>query len=67
MPFPITPLATIEREAKAAAERGQTPNEACRFPFDEPAGEAFVRIYNDHRAALQASAAQAQPQTEGMQ
>lgn len=65
MPFPITPLATIEREAKAAAERGQTPNEACRFPFDDPAGEAFVRIYNEHGAALQARAAH--PQTEGKQ
>lgn len=65
MPFPITPLATIEREAKAAAEKGQTPNDACRYPFDDPAGEAFVRIYNEHCAALQAGAAQ--QQTEGAQ
>jgi hypothetical protein len=52
MPFPITPLATIEREAKAAAEKGLSPTEACRFPFGDPAGEAFVRIYNEHREAL---------------
>lgn len=57
MPFPITPLATIEREAKAAAEKGQTPNDACRYPFDDPAGEAFVRIYNEHCAALQGATA----------
>ena len=65
MPFPITPLATIEREAKAAAEKGLTPNEACRFPFDDPAGKAFVRIYNEHREALQACAEQ--QQAEGTQ
>ena len=59
MPFSVTPLATIEREAKAAAERGETPNEACRYPFDDPTGQAFVRIYNEHRdAALRARAAQ---------
>ncbi|WP_445289102.1 hypothetical protein [Variovorax atrisoli] len=60
MPFPITPLATIEREAKAAAKKGLSPNHACRFPFYDPAGEAFVRIYNEHRESLQASAAQQQ-------
>ena len=65
MPFPITPLATIEREAKAAAEKGLTPNEACRFPFDDPAGEAFLRIYNEHRATLQQRAVQ--HQSEGVQ
>ena len=58
MTFSVTPLATIEREAKAAAERGETPNEACRYPFDDPAGQAFVRIYNEHRNALRARAAQ---------
>lgn len=62
MPFPITPLATIEREAKAAAEKGQTPNEACRYPFGDPAGEAFMRIYNEHRAALQRTTAQLAPE-----
>jgi len=58
MPFPITPLATIEREAKAAAEKGLTPNDACRYPFGDPAGEAFVRIYNEHRAALKGATPQ---------
>lgn len=56
MPFSVTPLATIEREAKAAAERGETPNEACRYPFNDPAGQAFVRIYNEHCDALRARA-----------
>lgn len=64
MAFPITPLATIEREAKAAAEKGLSPNHACRFPFEDPAGEAFVRIYNEHRATLKARAVQ---QPEGTQ
>ena len=58
MPFSVIPLATIEREAKAAAERGETPNEACRYPFDDPAGQAFVRIYNEHCDVLHARAAQ---------
>lgn len=58
MPFSVTPPATIEREAKAAAERGETPNEACRYPFEDPAGQAFVRIYNEHRDALRVLAAQ---------
>ena len=58
MPFSVTPLAIIEREAKAAAERGETPNEACRYPFDDPAGHVFVRIYNEQRDALRARAAQ---------
>ena len=62
MSFPITPLATIEREAKAAAEKGLSPNHACRFPFDDPAGEAFVRIYNEHRATLQYPADKQQPE-----
>jgi hypothetical protein len=57
MPFSVTPLATIEHEAKAAAERGETPNEACRYPFDDPAGQAFLRIYSEHRDALRARAA----------
>jgi hypothetical protein len=58
MPFSVTPLAIIEREAKAAAEHGETPNEACRYPFEDPAGQAFVRIYNEHRDAMRARAAQ---------
>lgn len=58
MSFPVTPLANIEREAKAAAERGETPNEACRYPFDDPAGQAFIRFYNEHRDALRVGAAQ---------
>ena len=62
MPFSVTPLSTIEREAKAAAERGETPNEACRYPFDDPAGQAFVRIYNEHRDALRTRAAQHAPE-----
>ena len=62
MPFPITPLATIEREAKAAAETSQTPNEACRYPFGDPAGEAFMRIYSEHRETLRAQALQSTAQ-----
>ena len=52
MPFPVTPLDLIERQAKAAAARGDSLNDACPYPFADPAGEAFRRIFNQHRAAL---------------
>lgn len=52
MPFPIVSRERIEREAKAAAERGDTLNAACPYPFTDPAGEAFRDIFNQHRAAL---------------
>ncbi|WP_431113021.1 hypothetical protein [Variovorax paradoxus] len=52
MTFPIVSLERIEREAKAAAARGDTLNDACPYPFDEPAGAAFRTIFNEHRAAL---------------
>ena len=52
MPFPIASLERIEREAKAAAARGDTLNTACPYPFDDPAGAAFRRIFYEHRAAL---------------
>ena len=52
MTFPIVSLERIEREAKAAAARGDTLNDACPYPFDDPAGAAFRTIFNEHRTAL---------------
>ena len=52
MTFPIVSRERIEREAKAAAERGDTLNAACPYPFTDPAGEAFRDIFNHHRTAL---------------
>lgn len=54
MPFPIVSLERIEREAKAAAARGVSLNEACPYPFTDPAGDAFRDAFNQHRAALDA-------------
>jgi hypothetical protein len=59
MSFPIVSLARIEREAIEAAEKGRSLNFACPYPFGDPAGEAFKRVFTDHRAALQARAQQA--------
>jgi len=53
MDFPIVSFEKIEREAKEAAEAGHSLNFACRFPFDEPSGQHFKRVFNEHRAALQ--------------
>lgn len=55
MPFPIVSRDRIEREAKAAAERGETLNASCPYPFTDPAGEAFREVFNQHRATLIAS------------
>jgi hypothetical protein len=52
MPFPIVSRERIEREAKAAVERGDTLNASCPYPFADPAGAAFRDIFNQHRAAL---------------
>lgn len=54
MPFPIVSRDRIEREAKAAAERGESLNHACPYPFSDPAGEAFREAFNQHRDALEA-------------
>jgi hypothetical protein len=65
MPFPIVLLERIEREAKAAAARGDSLNEACPYSFYDPAGETYREIFNQHRAALialgQAPTAKAAP------
>ena len=65
MDFPIVSLAKIEREAKAAAEAGHSLNFACPYPFEEPSGQHFKRVYNEHRAAARARAAQTH--AEGVQ
>ena len=65
MDFPIVSLDKIEREAKEAAEAGHSLNFACRYSFDERSGQHFKRVFNEHRAALRASAVQSQ--SEGAQ
>lgn len=52
MDFPIVSLERVEQEAKAAAERGDTLNASCPYPFDDPAGAHFRDVFNKHRASL---------------
>ena len=54
MDFPIVSLRRIEREAKEAAEKGLSLNFACPYPFDDPAGQAFRRVFNDQCATVSA-------------
>lgn len=52
MDLPIVSLAQIEREAKKAAEAGHSLDFACPYPFHDPAGQEFRRVFNARRAAL---------------
>jgi hypothetical protein len=61
MSFPIVPLARIEREAKDAAERGLSLNDACPYSFYETAGVEFKRIFNSHLAARRALGLSSEP------
>ena len=36
---------TIEREAKAAASKGQSLNDSCPYPFQSAAGIHFKAVY----------------------
>ena len=45
MSFPITPKDTIEREAREAAQRGDSINDACRYPFGSPQADHFKAVY----------------------
>jgi hypothetical protein len=49
----IVSIDTIDREAREAAAKFKTPNEACRYPFETAAGQRWKRIYNDEREALE--------------
>lgn len=55
MDFPIVSLERVEREAKAAAESGDTLNASCPYPFADPAGAHFRDAFNKHSAALNAA------------
>lgn len=46
-------IETIDREAKAAAEQGDTPERACRWPLNLPEGERWLDTYNATIAALE--------------
>lgn len=49
MAEPIVSLSHIHRHAQACADAGQCPHDACPWPLDSAAGQAFV----DHVDALQ--------------
>ena len=54
MTEPIVPIDEIKREAHAAAEAGESINDACRWPFASAAGQQFKAFYFMHRTALRA-------------
>jgi len=62
MDFPIVSLAQIAREAKKAAEAGHSLDFACPYPFSDPAGQEFRRVFNARRAALTVPATAEVPQ-----
>ena len=41
----IVAIDTIKREARAAQAAGQSPDFACRFPFDSAAGRTWTEAY----------------------
>ena len=51
---PVVPIDIIKRAAHAAAERGESLNDACPWPFDHEAGRRFKQFFIWHKAALQA-------------
>lgn len=50
----IIPLERVEREARAAARRYSTLNDACPYPFGSDAGHAFSQFFKLARAEEQA-------------
>ena len=42
----IVSIDAIEREARAAAEAGKTPADACSLPFGSAAGKLWLKTYN---------------------
>lgn len=48
----IVALHVIDSEARDAAAKFKTPNEACRFPFDSAAGRRWNRVYTEERERL---------------
>lgn len=43
----------VRKTAKAAAERGQSLEDACPWPFASTAGRLFKREFIFHKAALE--------------
>lgn len=56
MAFDVVPIDTIKRVAHLAAERGESLNAACPWPFESEAGRRFKAFYFFHVAALEALA-----------
>lgn len=61
MAHDIVSLDMVKREAHAAAERGLTPVDACRWPFASAAGQAFKQFFHEHKAALAALGQEPKP------
>lgn len=51
----IVSIATIEREARTAAQEGKSLNDACPYPFSTPEGDHFRTCYHAARNELGAS------------
>lgn len=58
MPFPIVSIDSVKEAAHAAAERGESLNDSCPWPFYSDAGRQFKQFFMFHKAALQALAAE---------
>lgn len=54
MSHSIVSIQQVEKEAKAAAERGHSIRGSCPYPFDTPAGQVFIRTHVYHLEALRA-------------
>ncbi|HZX82159.1 MAG TPA: hypothetical protein VFF19_01250 [Reyranella sp.] len=62
MSHSIVAIEQVEKEAKAAAEAGIPIRDSCRFPYDTPAGQVFIRTHIYHVEALRALGQQQAPQ-----
>ena len=51
----MTSIEVIDREAKEAAERGQSPDQACRWPLTLPEGERWLETYNSALLELESA------------
>lgn len=54
MPYSIVSLESVEKEAKRAADGNESILDACPYPFDTPAGRAFMKAHHEHRIAKEA-------------
>lgn len=55
MPFPIKSIAEVEREAREAAYRYDSLEDACPYPFNADIGQVFKKEFLRKREAIAAS------------